>query len=251
MLSIITITKNDNEGLKRTIGSTRLLRMEWDHIEQIIVDGSSEETASLNELLCANESQVRYYKRQANGISDAFNFGIQMAKFKWCWFLNGGDQLIETMDLSLFRSLLVSLNADVVIFQVQLRQRGTVVKFPSIHKTFPPVQPWIPHPATIVKRDIFTRYGDFIEKYKIAMDYELWLRLYGKKLIFNLISLPLTCYDENGISSKQLFQVSLEGREVLWKYRSKLLKFWITNAKSILKQYRVFNRSMNENRPNK
>lgn len=246
MLTIITITRNDVNGLKKTLESTRSIRSEWENIEQLVIDGSDEETALKNQNATIGLVKVNYMKREPQGISDAFNFGILKAKFKWFWFLNGGDQLNQSLDLIFFQSLLTQVEADILIFQHQLMQKGTIVRFPSIHKTFPPVLPWIPHPATIIKNDIFTKYGHFDEKYKIAMDYELWLRLYGKKVVVNLISIPIASYDENGLSSTQIGSVNYEGREILKIYKMKLLRLWLNAGKNILKQYVHFNKSANE-----
>jgi glycosyltransferase involved in cell wall biosynthesis len=245
MLSIITVTRNDREGLRRTIESTATILAESNNVEQLVIDGSDDEHAIENENICRNISQLTYAKREAKGISDAFNYGISIATHKWLWFLNGGDRLNNKLDLILFLKFLENVTADILIFQLELMQKGTIVPFPSFHKILPPVVPWIPHPATIINREIFIKYGPFDKKYKIAMDYELWLRLYGKKVVVNMVSIPIAIYDENGVSSTDIAKVSFEGREVLKKSKMRLFKLWLNTGKNILNQYMRFNRSVN------
>lgn len=247
MLSIITITKNDLNGLRRTIESTRAIRSQDKDIEQLVIDGSDTDQALKNSELCQSQLKIHYLRREAHGISDAFNYGISTSKYKWLWFLNGGDQLNPSLDLAFFESFLTNVSADILIFQRVLMQKGIIVSFPPLQKSFPPVAPWIPHPGTLIRREIFARYGTFDPNYKIAMDYEFWLRLYGKNIVTNLISIPIALYDENGISSTHLSRVNYEGKEILKKYKGKLFILWLTMGKNIVNQYRAFKRSMNGN----
>lgn len=247
MLSIITITKNDFQGLKVTLESTKKIREAYQEIEQLVIDGSDDDMALENSVLCRDHLKVNYFKREPKGISDAFNYGISQSKYDWFWFLNGGDQLHPRLDLNFFSGFLEHVSADILIFQLELMQKGTVVRFPSMQKCFPPVSPWIPHPATIIRKEIFSRHGGFDEKYKIAMDYELWLRVYGTDVVINMVSIPITLFDEKGMSNTQIGLVNLEGKHALKKNSVKLFRLWLAMGKNMTKQYRFFKRMINGN----
>lgn len=249
MLSIITITKNDNEGLKRTLLSTRRLCTSFREIEHIIIDGSDHDKAEVNRVLCTAELNVNYFVRQPRGISDAFNCGIAMAKYRWIWFLNGGDEVYQELDHPCFWSLLSNVDADVLVFQLRLMQKAVTVKAPFFYKLFPPVSNWIPHPSTIINIEVFKKHGLFNESYKIAMDYEFWMRISTKDVVLNLISIPIATYDQTGISSTEISCVSLEGKKVLVKYRRQLFKSWLNSAWLAINQFRYFRyKSRYENR---
>ena len=227
--------------------STRLLRSDWEFIEQVVIDGSDQAAALENAETCKSQLRVNYIEQPPKGISDAFNQGVKSATYKWVWFLNGGDQLNPELSLPFFHSFLMQVTADILIFQIKLMQKGSEIPFPSIDKCFPPVVPWIPHPATIIRKEIFSKHGLFDEKYKIAMDYELWIRVYSSKVVMNMVSIPLTLFDETGISHVQPAMVNYEGMMVLKKYRMQLFKRWLNSGRSILKQFTRFKRSAHGN----
>ena len=100
MLNIITITKNDLNGIKNTVNSTKYLRENF-NVSQLIIDGSDENISSKIKLLVRNEKNVKYFWQLPSGISNAFNFGISMSEDGWLWFLNGGDVVDSNLDLNL------------------------------------------------------------------------------------------------------------------------------------------------------
>lgn len=245
MLSIITITRNDRHGLERTVRSTEKLRSLHPEIEQIIVDGSDEALAIDNHTFCSDQKQLRYYHKEPKGISDAFNFGISRSSFEWLWFLNGGDALYRNLDLNCFCALLKNVRTDLLIFQIELMQQQKIVDFPPLNDCFPPVKTWIPHPATLIKKSLFEKYGSFDQAYRMAMDYEFWLRVLRYDVQVNMISMPLTSYDEQGMSSVHTSQVFAEGRKVIGKYWASLVKLKLRQIRSIYTQHTFFKRHAN------
>lgn len=89
-LSIITVVLNDPDGLRRTQDSLRrqTIQPEW-----IVVDGHSSEAtqAVLSEL----PDTVHWISERDDGIYDAMNKGLQMAKGDFVVFLNAGDSLSD------------------------------------------------------------------------------------------------------------------------------------------------------------
>jgi putative colanic acid biosynthesis glycosyltransferase len=92
-LSIITVTFNNLDGLKRTqLGVARLLESRKD-IEWIVVDGASEDATPVFLQTLAGAA-VRSVSERDAGIYDAMNKGVRLAVGKYVIFLNAGDCLI-------------------------------------------------------------------------------------------------------------------------------------------------------------
>jgi len=88
IVSIITIVKNDSENLERTIKS--VIAQTYNNIEYIIIDGGS--TDNTIKIIQRYEKNIfNWISEPDNGIYDAMNKGIKIAKGKWIVFLNAGD----------------------------------------------------------------------------------------------------------------------------------------------------------------
>jgi glycosyltransferase involved in cell wall biosynthesis len=233
MLSIISITKDDCQGIYKTLGSTLRLRR-TNKVEQIVVDSSTSKNSATIKTHTDKQQNVTYYHQPPQGISSAFNLGTKIAKNDWVWFLNGGDELHPTVDINLLLSILDSTTADIVIFE--LESENGVSTRPPFPQLWPPLADWVPHPATIVKRDLLLKVGGFDESFKIAMDCELWLRMFPKAGKIDMISVPLTKFAPGGLSSdgKATFK---EGKQAANKHALMLIKTWLKNGLMQLKIY--------------
>lgn len=89
-ISIITVCKNNKEGLIRTWESVQLQETkdwEWIVIDGVSVDGT---LSFLNEL---SDPKVNYISEPDKGLYDAMNKGIERSSGQYLMFLNSGDQL--------------------------------------------------------------------------------------------------------------------------------------------------------------
>jgi glycosyltransferase involved in cell wall biosynthesis len=242
MLEIISITKDDLEGILSTVHSTRVLR-EQHSVKQIIVDSSSDTISSSLRSNLVEEKNIEYIWQEPVGISYAFNMGLQLSNAKWLWFLNGGDEIHPDLDTSLLIALLKSSTADAIIFELEFADR--ISKRPPLYALWPPVANWIPHPSTLLKRDILNKVGGFDNTYKIAMDGELWIRLFGKGARPDLISLPLTKFASGGISESHN-QAAKEVERLIRVHARLLLKRWLQQGIDTLRAWNHFRRLSKE-----
>jgi hypothetical protein len=67
------------------------------------------------------------------------------------------------------------------------RRRSALLRY-LIH-----VHCYIAHPSTFIKKTVFDRHGLFDESFKIAMDYEFWLRILGRE-DYRMINEELTTF---------------------------------------------------------
>lgn len=223
ILNIITITKDDFDGVCQTIASTNYLRSTY-NIQQIIIDSSSVETSEKIKSFISSEINITYCHTLPAGISSAFNLGIHKADAKWVWFLNGGDMIHPEATLEIVYGIVAKSGADIILFQTEYKEQKVIPKFPPLWLMWPPVISWISHPSSFVKKELFVQYGMFNVKYTSAMDYEFWLRVLSKKTIVDMISMPLALFDENGISSTMSSISKKQVRKATFLYSLALLK---------------------------
>lgn len=92
-VSVITISLNDLEGLKRTVESVRAQRYSG-AIEHIIIDGGSGEAVA--EYLSGCEPGFAYWQSKPdNGRYDAMNQGIAHACGDLLWFMHSTDRFSD------------------------------------------------------------------------------------------------------------------------------------------------------------
>jgi len=80
----------------------------------------------------------------------------------------------------LVNNLIENVGSDMLIFEIV--DKDGVVKHPKIINFWPPLG-WVPHPATIIKKKCLEDVGCFDERYKIAMDGDLWIKLFSKNIL--------------------------------------------------------------------
>lgn len=92
-LSIITINRNNKEGLQRTMESV-LGGQTFDDFEYIVIDGASDDGSK--EVIEHYQDRLAYWcSERDRGIYHAMNKGIAQAKGDYLLFMNSGDCLVE------------------------------------------------------------------------------------------------------------------------------------------------------------
>jgi glycosyltransferase involved in cell wall biosynthesis len=216
-IDIISITKNDIDGIRRTIQSTRHLRRHAAEngipLRQIVIDGSAPDLAAEVLLFSKNEDSVSYFHEAKPGISLAFNRGIQESDAEWIWMLNGGDELLEDAPIPTLLDVTKKTGSDVIIFSG--KNRGKIQHTRPLAKLWPIVYCWIIHNAALVRRSVLLEFGGYREDYKIAMDAELWIRIFGYYKQADVIDIPLVNFEGGGVSDN-LRNRGIESKKMLW-----------------------------------
>jgi glycosyltransferase involved in cell wall biosynthesis len=237
-LTIVTITKDDLEGVSANLRSTYALRT-FDGVRQVVIDGSIEAISQKVQQLAAEE-HVEYVWQEPAGIAQAFNLGISRVSDGFIWFLNGKDEIHPDLDIPLLLNLLNRSKSELLIFQLEFMSTGQVYSRPPLWSLWPPIF-WIPHPATLIRRNLFDTYGCFNQSFDIAMDGELWIRLLTNDIEADMISMPISLYDQNGISSTDPSKVLLEIDRVIKENFRLLFRIWLKQG---LYLYQALRRSI-------
>lgn len=199
-LSIITINYNDSTGLKKTIES--VLTQKDASFEYIVIDGGS--TDGSVDVIKENAGRITCWSSEKDsGIYNAMNKGIAKATGEYCLFLNSGDSLVNDNVISKVFSM--NCNEDILygelIFdrgdkQEQIAARPD--KLDAKHMFHDNI--W--HPASFIRRSLFTSIGMYNEKYKIAADYDFFFNaLISKKVSSKYLNFPIAVHDASGVSS--------------------------------------------------
>ena len=228
MLDIVTITKDDFAGCKRTVDSAERLRAAYP-VRQIVVDSSGKEVAAALRDYCGANKQVDYVWTRPEGVSQGYNAGLERVTREWVWFLNGGDRLYEKVDIDAVWYLLSQTQASALSFRI-IDHEGHVPEIPPLPFQWPPVYVWIALPATFLRARAVRDAGAFDPAFKVAMDGDLWFRLLNNRAIkLDLVSVPLTDFARDGLSGDKV----ATGRECLImirKHRLTIFKRWVQSG---------------------
>lgn len=234
ILDIITVTKDDFDGVTSTIKSTGKMRSA-PGVRHIVVDSSDAGATEKVKWLASIERNVDYIWQAPSGISAAFNLGLSMSKAEWVWFLNGGDEVHPDVEPEKLLYLIKQSRSDAIIFEIELMQSGERLKHPQMWSIWPPLFSWIPHPATLTRRYLYEKYGNFNESLKIAMDYEFWIRCFSKDVTVDMISIPIVKFDTKGMSYSRTAQSSREAVSIIKSHLWEMIKIWLKNGLLIVR----------------
>lgn len=195
MISIVTITFNDYEGLIKTVESLRGVK----DIEHIVVNGGPcEKTRKFLE-----NYSGKSVSEKDRGISDAFNKGIRLSTGDSILFLNSGDTLLNSKYLCEAEKIFDQIPEIFFVYADYIfgdSLCGDIRMGPS-ESTLGRGTP-SPHQTMVVHRKVFEDVGGFRLDYNISMDFEWMCRVhkagykgyYWKKT-------PVTRMDGTGITS--------------------------------------------------
>jgi glycosyltransferase involved in cell wall biosynthesis len=172
MLSIITINKDNREGLQKTISSLGQVQdrpFQWICIDSVSTDGSVE---LANQFKSAGDVVI---SEKDSGIYNAMNKGIAHAAGNFVLFLNSGDTLSPHITSLDFMTSITG--QDLVLFGFEIRGQ---------HRT-PRTNAWrcwsmpTSHQAILYSKALL-ECEPFDESYRFAADFEHYLRINRAKL---------------------------------------------------------------------
>ena len=172
--SVVTITKNNPDGLARTEKSLKdqiFIDYDW-----IIIDGD---------------------KDPDNGIYDAMNKGIKRSKGDYVIFMNAGD-IFSAPDIL---DIIAKYDADFIY--------GNSLGKQSKHYSRLPYGMITHHQAMVYRRDIL-KHLSYDERYPIAADYKLTLQFINLSYCILYINKVFCVFESGGVSEKNAKQGRME-----------------------------------------
>lgn len=217
LITVITIVYNGEKYLEGTILS--VLNQTYDNVEYIIIDGGS--TDGTLDIVQKYEHFIDYWiSEKDQGISDAFNKGIMAAQGEWIGLLNADDFYESTAIETVMKSL---NNSYGFMFGgcTYIKDDGeqTYIQPDSDYTSkISYVMPRIHHPTIFVHQSVYSTYGGFDLSYKIAMDYDFFLRLHKAGIHGLAIHKNIAYMREIGISVTMYKKARIEVRDISIKH---------------------------------
>jgi glycosyltransferase involved in cell wall biosynthesis len=198
--------------------------------EYIIIDGGSNDGTL--DIISKYGNRINYYLSEPDeGIYDAMNKGIKLASGDWIIFMNAGDSFVENGVFEkiikevykynenlekvnlIYGNALVVNNKLGIVYKVKKEITGINTFYFSIK------QP-ICHQAVLFNRSIFDEIGVYNKKFKLAGDYEWFVRFFmGKEnYIAKFIDIDIVNFQMDGLSFDLLLNMLIERKIIAKKY---------------------------------
>lgn len=223
LVTIVTAVWNNKKDMHSVIESVS--GQDYPNIEYIVVDGGSTD-GTLDVIRFYEDKISRWVSEKDQGIYDAINKGIRMARGEIVAILNSDDFYARKDVISKVVLALKQDNADVCwgdLVYIDPIESDKVIRYwksmPFTSDAF--TRGWVPpHPAFFVKKEIYEKYGLYDIDFSIAADYEMMLRLLEKnKCKSSYIPEILVKMRQGGVSNKSLHARIKSAQECLraWK----------------------------------
>lgn len=199
LLTIITVNRNNAQGLGRTINS--VLPVLQGDVAYIIMDGAStDDSVEQARQLLLGHAQVRLFSEPDAGIYDAMNKGARMANSRFIAYVNSGDEL-DPVAYQAYLDFLRNTTAEVAYAKTNLRSLDGVHL--GIHERHPQQlsHDTLPHLTTAVSLDLFNRLGGFDQQYRICSDRDLFVRARAAGATFAFFDRVVAIFELGGLSS--------------------------------------------------
>ncbi len=202
-ISIVTVVYNSIALIENTIKSVVKHSTKF-NIEYIIIDGAS--TDGTLEVIDNYKSDIDILISESdNGIYDAMNKAIEIAQGRYIYYLNAGDILLPNVFDSLNSH--VRANFDVIYGNILVGENNVIWACKKIDDILSDMA--FSHQAVLVKRNILLK-TKFDLKYKIASDYDFFIKLFLNQNTFSKTDVVFVKYDTTGISNTNYFSTVKE-----------------------------------------
>ena len=260
-LSIITVTLNSKKTIISTLNS--ILSQTYKNIEHIIVDGGSID-GTIKIIQEYNHKNKKVIIKKGMGIYESMNAGIKESTGDIISILNSDDiyqnenTISDVMNLIMKNPEYPIYLGDVVYFKdtsfFDIYRHYKAKNFKKWHLKIGLMPP---HPPSFMKKNVYEKYGMYYEKFKIASDFEIFLRLiYQNNLKFFKLNKVIVRMRIGGISGRNLQSYIISSIEIIKSFEinniktnlfnillrlpPKILQYLIFKKKNLNSDFRLF-----------
>ena len=215
-ISIITVNYNGAKTLKQTIES--ILNQTYDNVEYIIIDGKSKDDSL--EIIKAYESKFkkrgyiyRYISEKDSGIYNAMNKGLNLVTGDIIGILNS-DDWYENITLENVANEFKKYQDLQMVYGILRKIKNE--KYFELKGNYYSFGVGL-HPAVFLRKEIYDKYGNFNEKYRIAADTDFLLRLKRNNINYKFIEKIFTNFRIGGVSTTNELKMNLEHLDVCYR----------------------------------
>lgn len=217
-ISIITVTRNNAEGLRRTIDSVAALEAAG-QVELIVIDGHS--TDDTDALVEARRDFVAVYEKDAGeGIYGAMNQGIERAVGEWLIFMNAGDCFASA---DVIDQVCSELEGDLVFGKARKTTGEEQLPFLGYDLAWKRMP--FSHQAVFIKASLM-RERPYDLSFPIAADFDFVLWALSQKRRCQRLDTLIAEVDVGGVSETRVMKRVLETYRVARRYYSHRAMHW-------------------------
>lgn len=243
-ISIIIAVKNAKSDLERSLKS--IAEQDYPNLETIVIDGGS--TDGTLDIILPNKHIIKQFVSEPDeGISDAFNKGVERARGEYLYFLGAGDIFASPDAIS---TLFCDCDASYQLICGKILRVAEDGKTPlweapknctAFNKKSLLYKMSLPHQGLFTHRDFFEKVGHFDKTVKFAMDYELLLRSFHDFPKTKLKDVLVAHWQAGGIGSNRIVEIFDEYHRIKRQHRvaPKIILMWI----NILNRIKYFLKS--------
>lgn len=219
LVSIITISYNPGRFIEETIKS--VLGQSYRNIEYIIIDGGSTDGTIdiIRKYECCN---IKWISEPDQGISDAFNKGINIANGEIIGLINADDWLEKDAIENIINNF--QDNKTIICGRVRLwkNMKSFKEKQSSLKCLKSRMTIW--HPGMFCTKKIYEEIGLYDKQMKVLMDYDFVIRCLSNDVQFYFIDKVTSNMRAGGISNKLIYLSMKEALMIKNKYLGHKLK---------------------------
>lgn len=221
LLSIVCVTKDNVEDLKKTLSSIDEL-IKNENTELIIINAGEELDASVLHYV-PTRANLTLVQENDDGIYDGMNKGARCSIGKYIWFLNSGDTFARSIEDEKLMAMLYH-NYDLLVFAHKTNQADNI-KYPkklSVTNLFIYVTSIFNHQSIIIKKSIMKK---FDLRYTYKAEYDSYFNILKCNPTVMYQNKPLAEFALGGVGKKYKLKVICEIFQIQFKnsyYRSLL-----------------------------
>ena len=219
-ISIITVCKNAENAIERTILSVVTQSCFAENIEYLIIDGASTDKTLEIIKQYADKYPIKWISEPDSGIYNAMNKALKTATGEIIYFLNAGDRLFDEKTISFILNEFEKNNSDflytdILSCKIDDLSKAKIKKFNNVDNYFL-IRDCICHQASFYKKSVFDKLGRFNEEFKLAADYEMLLKIMaGTNLKKEYLPIVSALYDNTGVSSSNTKELQTEREKII------------------------------------
>lgn len=194
VISVVLSTFNAEKYISQCIQS--LLKQSFEDFELVVIDdGSTDNSAQIIRSFMKADHRIRLLTTSNRGLPSALNLGISIARGKYIARMDADD--VAHPERLQKQYMFLEDNADIgvcgtwaAIVNEKGHKTGKILKHPRRDldlkaKLFFSV--CFVHPSVMMRRKLIEQSGKFYdESYRVAQDYDLWVRLAKRTKFYNL-----------------------------------------------------------------
>lgn len=245
-LSIITVCLNSEKTIEKTIKS--IINQDYQDFELIVIDGGSIDGTL--KILDQYKKWITYMVSEKDtGIYEAINKGIKVSSGEIISLIHSDDCLYDNQVLSnVVYNFKKNLELDCLIgttLITKLNTKKIIRKYSARH-----FKKWMmyfgvspPHPSSFFKKKIYDNCGLYKVSYKIAGDFEFFLRTIIKnKIVIDTIDKNYVIMQHGGISSRSLQSNLISTKEIFKSFKDNRLysNFFLISLRFPIKLFQFF-----------